>query len=142
MQSLYIDFLKWYSLITHYIFKISHSIFDYKSSVDLNTTEAVLVCRTNCALTGAYGKCMVWRTALGLQHKSKRSSIKTALLCICLCRSCQSMTSLFSNTMSPAKDGNSSMPRRSSNLGKPPLRALYDLLIAPMEGVSDHYMVQ
>lgn len=46
------------------------------------------------------------------------------------------MTSLFSNTMSPAKDGNSSLPRRSSNLGKPPLRALYDLLIAPMEGVS------
>lgn len=46
------------------------------------------------------------------------------------------MTSLFSNTMSPAKDGNSSLPRRSSNLSKPPLRALYDLLIAPMEGVS------
>lgn len=38
--------------------------------------------------------------------------------------------------MSPAKDGTSSLPRRSSNLGKPPLRALYDLLIAPMEGVS------
>lgn len=46
------------------------------------------------------------------------------------------MTSLFSNTMSPAKDGNSSLPRRSSSLGKPPLRALYDLLVAPMEGVS------
>ena len=46
------------------------------------------------------------------------------------------MTSLFSNTMSPAKDGSSSLSRRSSNLGKPPLRALYDLLIAPMEGVS------
>ena len=46
------------------------------------------------------------------------------------------MTSLFSNTMSPAKDGCSSLPRRSSNLSKPPLRALYDLLIAPMEGVS------
>lgn len=46
------------------------------------------------------------------------------------------MTSLFSNTMSPAKDGSSSLPRRSSNLGKPPLRALYDLLIAPMEGVG------
>lgn len=46
------------------------------------------------------------------------------------------MTSLFSNTMSPAKDGNSSPHRRSSNLAKPPLRALYDLLIAPMEGVS------
>uniref|UniRef100_A0A665VJJ7 Tetratricopeptide repeat domain 28 n=1 Tax=Echeneis naucrates TaxID=173247 RepID=A0A665VJJ7_ECHNA len=53
-------------------------------------------------------------------------------------RSCQSMTSLFSNTMSPAKDGNSSLPRRSSNLGKPPLRALYDLLIAPMEGGLMH----
>lgn len=51
------------------------------------------------------------------------------------------MTSLFSNTMSPDKDGNSSLPRRSSNLGKPPLRALYDLLIAPMEGVSPAFMV-
>lgn len=50
------------------------------------------------------------------------------------------MTSLFSNTMSPAKDGNSSLPRRSSNLGKPPLRALYDLLIAPMEGVSTAFL--
>lgn len=46
------------------------------------------------------------------------------------------MTSLFSNTMSPAKDGCSSLPRRPSTLSKPPLRALYDLLIAPMEGVS------
>lgn len=46
------------------------------------------------------------------------------------------MTSLFSNTMSPAKDDCSSLPHRASNLGKPPLRALYDLLIAPMEGVS------
>ncbi|CAL8249906.1 unnamed protein product [Boreogadus saida] len=53
-------------------------------------------------------------------------------------RSCQSMTSLFSNTMSPAKDGSSSLSRRSSNLGKPPLRALYDLLIAPMEGGLMH----
>lgn len=50
------------------------------------------------------------------------------------------MTSLFSNTMSPAKDGNSSLPRRPSNLAKPPLRALYDLLIAPMEGVSTIFM--
>lgn len=50
------------------------------------------------------------------------------------------MTSLFSNTMSPAKDGNSSLPHHSSNLGKPPLRALYDLLIAPMEGVSTTFM--
>ncbi|XP_077456276.1 tetratricopeptide repeat protein 28 isoform X1 [Stigmatopora argus] len=53
-------------------------------------------------------------------------------------RSCQSMTSLFSNTMSPAKDGCSSLPHRTSNLGKPPLRALYDLLIAPMEGGLMH----
>ncbi|XP_061672969.1 tetratricopeptide repeat protein 28-like isoform X1 [Syngnathoides biaculeatus] len=53
-------------------------------------------------------------------------------------RSCQSMTSLFSNTMSPAKDGCSSLPHRSGNLGKPPLRALYDLLIAPMEGGLMH----
>uniref|UniRef100_A0A4W5PGC0 Uncharacterized protein n=1 Tax=Hucho hucho TaxID=62062 RepID=A0A4W5PGC0_9TELE len=53
-------------------------------------------------------------------------------------RSCQSMTSLFSNTMSPAKDGCSSLPRRPSSLSKPPLRALYDLLIAPMEGGLMH----
>ncbi|XP_036383006.1 tetratricopeptide repeat protein 28-like [Megalops cyprinoides] len=53
-------------------------------------------------------------------------------------RSCQSMTSLFSNTMSPAKDSGSSLPRRTSALSKPPLRALYDLLIAPMEGGLMH----
>lgn len=46
------------------------------------------------------------------------------------------MTSLFSGTVSPSKDGTSSLPRRQSSLAKPPLRALYDLLIAPMEGVS------
>lgn len=51
-------------------------------------------------------------------------------------RSCQSMTSLFSSTMSPAKDGTSSLPRRQTSFTKPPLRALYDLLIGPMEGVS------
>lgn len=45
------------------------------------------------------------------------------------------MTSLASNTMSPAKDGTSSLPRRQS-FARPPLRALYDLLVAPMEGVS------
>ncbi|KAF3851115.1 hypothetical protein F7725_012887 [Dissostichus mawsoni] len=67
-----------------------------------------------------------------LRHTNKNS------ITLCLCRSCQSMTSLFSNTMSPAKDGTSSLPRRSSNLGKPPLRALYDLLIAPMEGGLMH----
>ncbi|XP_036385716.1 tetratricopeptide repeat protein 28 [Megalops cyprinoides] len=53
-------------------------------------------------------------------------------------RSCQSMTSLFSNTVSPAKDSGSSLPRRASALSKPPLRALYDLLIAPMEGGLMH----
>ncbi|XP_026995435.1 tetratricopeptide repeat protein 28 isoform X2 [Tachysurus fulvidraco] len=53
-------------------------------------------------------------------------------------RSCQSMTSLFSNTVSPVKDGSSSLSRRSSTLSKPPLRALYDLLIAPMEGGLMH----
>lgn len=46
------------------------------------------------------------------------------------------MTSLVSNTMSPTKDGTSSLPRRQSSFARPPLRALYDLLIAPMEGVS------
>uniref|UniRef100_A0A2K5WCC6 Tetratricopeptide repeat protein 28 n=1 Tax=Macaca fascicularis TaxID=9541 RepID=A0A2K5WCC6_MACFA len=49
-------------------------------------------------------------------------------------RSCQSMTSLFSNTVSPTQDGTSSLPRRQNSFAKPPLRALYDLLIAPMEG--------
>ncbi|CAG05315.1 unnamed protein product, partial [Tetraodon nigroviridis] len=46
-------------------------------------------------------------------------------------RSCQSMTSLFSATVSPAKGSSPSLHCRPSN--KPPLRALYDLLIAPME---------
>lgn len=45
------------------------------------------------------------------------------------------MTSLFSATMSPAKESQSSPHLRPSNVSKPPLRALYDLLIAPMEGV-------
>nr|XP_044988272.1 tetratricopeptide repeat protein 28 isoform X3 [Jaculus jaculus] len=53
-------------------------------------------------------------------------------------RSCQSMTSLFSSSMSPIKDGTSSLPRRQSPLAKSPLRALYDLLIAPMEGGLMH----
>uniref|UniRef100_I3N6T9 Tetratricopeptide repeat domain 28 n=1 Tax=Ictidomys tridecemlineatus TaxID=43179 RepID=I3N6T9_ICTTR len=53
-------------------------------------------------------------------------------------RSCQSMTSLFSSTVSPIKDGTSSLPRRQSSFSKPPLRALYDLLIAPMEGGLMH----
>lgn len=45
------------------------------------------------------------------------------------------MTSLYSATVSPVKDSSSSPLYRPSNLSKPPLRALYDLLIAPMEGV-------
>lgn len=46
------------------------------------------------------------------------------------------MTSLVSSTTSPTKDGTSSLPRRQSSFARSPLRALYDLLIAPMEGVS------
>uniref|UniRef100_A0A8D3CSY0 Tetratricopeptide repeat protein 28 n=1 Tax=Scophthalmus maximus TaxID=52904 RepID=A0A8D3CSY0_SCOMX len=53
-------------------------------------------------------------------------------------RSCQSMTSLYSATVSPVKDSLSSLPFRPSNISKPPLRALYDLLIAPMEGGLMH----
>lgn len=48
------------------------------------------------------------------------------------------MTSLFSNTVSPTQDGTSSLPRRQNSFAKPPLRALYDLLIAPMEGGLMH----
>nr|XP_046230386.1 tetratricopeptide repeat protein 28 isoform X2 [Scatophagus argus] len=53
-------------------------------------------------------------------------------------RSCQSMTSLYSATVSPVKDSSSSPHCRPSNISKPPLRALYDLLIAPMEGGLMH----
>uniref|UniRef100_A0A3B5AI73 Tetratricopeptide repeat protein 28 n=1 Tax=Stegastes partitus TaxID=144197 RepID=A0A3B5AI73_9TELE len=53
-------------------------------------------------------------------------------------RSCQSMTSLYSTTVSPVKDSLSFPPCRPNNIGKPPLRALYDLLIAPMEGGLMH----
>ncbi|KAM3940776.1 tetratricopeptide repeat protein 28 isoform 3-T3 [Leptodactylus fuscus] len=53
-------------------------------------------------------------------------------------RSCQSMTSLFSNTMSPVKENTSSLPRKQACTSKPPLRALYDLLLAPMEGGLMH----
>uniref|UniRef100_A0A8D0GU31 Tetratricopeptide repeat protein 28 n=1 Tax=Sphenodon punctatus TaxID=8508 RepID=A0A8D0GU31_SPHPU len=53
-------------------------------------------------------------------------------------RSCQSMGSLFSATVSPVKEGTSSLPRRPSSFSKPPLRALYDLLIGPMEGGLMH----
>lgn len=49
-------------------------------------------------------------------------------------RSCQSVTSLFSAAVSPVKDG-PPPPARWSGAAKPALRALYDLLIAPMEGV-------
>ncbi|XP_072310398.1 tetratricopeptide repeat protein 28 isoform X3 [Eucyclogobius newberryi] len=50
-----------------------------------------------------------------------------------LFNSWQSMTSLYSATVSPVKERFLSSPLRPSNIGKPPLRALYDLLIAPME---------
>uniref|UniRef100_A0AAQ6IQ82 Tetratricopeptide repeat protein 28 n=3 Tax=Anabas testudineus TaxID=64144 RepID=A0AAQ6IQ82_ANATE len=53
-------------------------------------------------------------------------------------RSCQSMTSLYSATVSPVKDGLCSPLSQLSNISKPPLRALYDLLIAPMEGGLMH----
>uniref|UniRef100_A0A3P8W3N1 Tetratricopeptide repeat protein 28 n=1 Tax=Cynoglossus semilaevis TaxID=244447 RepID=A0A3P8W3N1_CYNSE len=53
-------------------------------------------------------------------------------------RSCQSMTSLYSATVSPVTGGLSSPPCRPSNIHKPPLRAIYDLLIAPMEGGLMH----
>ncbi|XP_072839265.2 tetratricopeptide repeat protein 28 isoform X2 [Pogona vitticeps] len=54
-------------------------------------------------------------------------------------RSCQSMSSLFSVPVSPAKElATSSLPRRSSSFSKPPLRALYDLLIGPLEGGLMH----
>eukprot|EP00069_Balaena_mysticetus_P012941 bmy_07991T0 len=53
-------------------------------------------------------------------------------------RSCQSTTSLVGNTTSPVKDGTSSLPRRQSSFARPPLRALYDLLVAPMEGGLMH----
>ncbi|KAM4720528.1 tetratricopeptide repeat protein 28 isoform 1-T1 [Anableps anableps] len=56
----------------------------------------------------------------------------------CFNRSCRSMTSLYSATVSPVKDGLSSPLCRPNNIGKPPLRALYDLLIAPMEGGLMH----
>lgn len=48
------------------------------------------------------------------------------------------MSSLFSNPVSPAREATSSLPRRPGSLSKSPLRALYDLLIGPMEGVSQN----
>ncbi|KAM3874095.1 tetratricopeptide repeat protein 28 [Diretmus argenteus] len=53
-------------------------------------------------------------------------------------RSSRSMSSLYSATVSPVRESSSSLSRRSSTVGKPPLRALYDLLIAPMEGGLMH----
>lgn len=51
-----------------------------------------------------------------------------------LCRSCQSLSSLFSGPVSPAREAMTPLPGQSSTF-RPPLRALYDLLIGPMEGV-------
>ncbi|XP_076139979.1 tetratricopeptide repeat protein 28-like [Alosa pseudoharengus] len=51
-------------------------------------------------------------------------------------RSFHSMSSLASAPVSPVRES-SSLPRRTSST-KPPLRALYDLLIAPMEGGLMH----
>ncbi|KAB0364507.1 hypothetical protein FD754_008663 [Muntiacus muntjak] len=53
-------------------------------------------------------------------------------------RSCQSVTSLVGSAASPVKDGTTSLPRRQSLSARPPLRALYDLLVAPMEGGLMH----
>ncbi|KAL8179961.1 UNVERIFIED_CONTAM: hypothetical protein K2H54_001066 [Gekko kuhli] len=53
-------------------------------------------------------------------------------------RSCQSMSSLFSSPVPPAREATSSLPRRPSTLSKSPLRTLYDLLIGPMEGGLMH----
>ncbi|XP_044282121.1 tetratricopeptide repeat protein 28 isoform X3 [Varanus komodoensis] len=55
-------------------------------------------------------------------------------------RSCQSVNSLSSRPASPVKEAplTSSLPRRLPSFGKPPLRALYDLLIGPMEGGLMH----
>ncbi|GCB61054.1 hypothetical protein scyTo_0011242, partial [Scyliorhinus torazame] len=49
-------------------------------------------------------------------------------------RSCQSMNSLFSSNTSSLQDSTSSLPRKLNSVSKQPLRALYDLLISPMEG--------
>ncbi|KAM3600414.1 uncharacterized protein V6R79_023063 [Siganus canaliculatus] len=53
-------------------------------------------------------------------------------------RSCHSMSSLYSATVSPVKDHSSPAVCRATGVNKPPLRALYDLLIAPMEGGLMH----
>nr|XP_019949215.1 PREDICTED: tetratricopeptide repeat protein 28-like [Paralichthys olivaceus] len=122
------------------------SLGNYERAVVFQEQHLSVAAQTNdlAAKTLAYGS--LGRTHHALQNYSQAVMyLQEVLECfhmhcfvLCLYRSCQSMTSLFSNTMSPAKDGNSSLPRRSSNLGKPPLRALYDLLIAPMEGGLMH----
>ncbi|XP_072345849.1 tetratricopeptide repeat protein 28 isoform X5 [Scyliorhinus torazame] len=53
-------------------------------------------------------------------------------------RSCQSMNSLFSSNTSSLQDSTSSLPRKLNSVSKQPLRALYDLLISPMEGGLMH----
>eukprot|EP00062_Callorhinchus_milii_P024076 gi/632983597/ref/XP_007908725.1/ PREDICTED: tetratricopeptide repeat protein 28 [Callorhinchus milii] len=53
-------------------------------------------------------------------------------------RSSQSMSSLFSNNTSSFQDSTSSLSRNQSSASKQPLRALYDLLISPMEGGLMH----
>ncbi|XP_072444141.1 tetratricopeptide repeat protein 28 isoform X3 [Chiloscyllium punctatum] len=53
-------------------------------------------------------------------------------------RSCQSMSSLFSSNTSGLQDSTSSLPRKQNSVDKQPLRALYDLLISPMEGGLMH----
>ncbi|XP_054851980.1 tetratricopeptide repeat protein 28 isoform X2 [Eublepharis macularius] len=53
-------------------------------------------------------------------------------------RSCQSSSSLFGGPASPAKEAASSLPRRPGSLSASPLRALYDLLVGPMEGGLMH----
>ncbi|XP_055511853.1 tetratricopeptide repeat protein 28 isoform X3 [Leucoraja erinacea] len=53
-------------------------------------------------------------------------------------RSCQSMSSLFSSNTSSLQDSTSSLPRKLGSSSKQPLRALYDILISPMEGGLMH----
>ncbi|KAJ6656674.1 hypothetical protein lerEdw1_003561 [Lerista edwardsae] len=53
-------------------------------------------------------------------------------------RSFRSSSGPCSGPGSPAKELSASLPRRPSSASKPPLRALYDLLIGPMEGGLMH----
>ncbi|CAN9504591.1 unnamed protein product [Ophioblennius macclurei] len=61
----------------------------------------------------------------GFLHTASRDDV--------LSRSCQSVTSLYSAATSPMKD-----VHRPGKVSKSPLRALYDLLMAPMEGALMH----